>query len=421
MWCDEAGEGFLAIAPPASPDDVARYVEDWVALRDASFASAPPEWPPALNEEPYDLDGLREQADGWIDRAVEQLAAGTVDGPEFSDTAFGSVDYYRYLLQQTATNLAIAGVPCGLADPMRMARADLNVPVFNAGQLETGFGSVWVSSTANRAVHRIDPDSGAELAVIEVGAGPRKLQPADGRMIVRTADAYVAIDPATNTVIDTLAKAEVGPAANVSWAVDGAMWICDGQRLHRYDPVTFEPVTTIELGFDCGQVHATEELVIPWSYNQDHGESGTSVAAFIDPATNQVQTTIDLPVDVGVPIVLDDQIYFPPNGSGPPVAVDRSNWSVTSTPHLGGESRGSQSAFDGTSIYVIAGDAVAVVDPSTFEVTETIEPFNFDTPAEFPRELSCGRPRRALGRQRGRRCPAALRPADLNQEAAAED
>ena len=59
---------------------------------------------------------------------------------------------------------------------------------------------------------------------------PVKLQPADGRMVVRTADSYVAIDAATNTIVGTLLRADVGPNANRSWAVDGALWICVLQR-----------------------------------------------------------------------------------------------------------------------------------------------------------------------------------------------
>ncbi len=258
----------------------------------------------------------------------------------------------------------------------------MNVLIPDPWQLETGFGSVWVSSRADETVHRVDPDTGKELAVIDVDSLPYKLQPADGRMIVRTEDAYVAIDPATNAVVDTLAKADVGPAANRSWAVDGALWICDGQRLHRYDPVSFEPVTTIELGFDCGQVYATGDLVIPWSYNQDPGESGASVAAFVDPATNQIAATIPLPADVNVPIVLDDKVLFPPLGSEPAVVVDRATWTVTSRIDVG-EGSGGQPAFDGTSAYVITdGDEhnITVIDPETLAITETIEPFEFDAP-----------------------------------------
>ena len=166
----------------------------------------------------------------------------------------GSVDFFRSTIHQIDTVVASAGVPCGPADPARTVDAALNIPIFSASQVSTGFDSVWVSDRANRQVHRIDPDTGEVMAVISVGTIPVRLQPADGRMVVRTADAFQFIDPATNTITATLLKSDVGPDANRSWAVDGAMWICDGQRVHRYDPTTLQPVTAIELAFDCGSV-----------------------------------------------------------------------------------------------------------------------------------------------------------------------
>jgi hypothetical protein len=48
------------------------------------------------------------------------------------------------------------------------------------------------------------------VATIVVGGEPFKLQPADGWVRVRTAEACAAIDPDTNQVAATLAKADVG-------------------------------------------------------------------------------------------------------------------------------------------------------------------------------------------------------------------
>ena len=124
-----------------------------------------------------------------------------------------------------------------LPTPSGALNADLNVPLdLHVEQLNTGFGSVWVSQKYGNNVVRVDPDSGEVLATIEVGTEPLKLQPADGRMWVRTADEYVAIDPDTNTVTDTLRKADVGSVANRNYAVDGPTVDCDGRQLHRYDP-----------------------------------------------------------------------------------------------------------------------------------------------------------------------------------------
>jgi DNA-binding beta-propeller fold protein YncE len=137
-----------------------------------------------------------------------------------------------------------------------------------AEQLAAGFGSIWVTEPLGRRVARVDPNSGALIATIDVGVEPATLQPASGRMWVRMTDHYAAIDPATNTITATLAKTDVAPAANDGWAVDGALWICDARRLHRYNPTTVQPVATIDLGLDCGQVYATPTVAIAWSNNQ---------------------------------------------------------------------------------------------------------------------------------------------------------
>ena len=130
---------------------------------------------------------------------------------------------------------------------------------------------------------------------------------------------------------------------------------------------------------DCGNVYATTELVVAFSYNEDPGESGTSAAAFIDPTTNQPLATIGLPADVTVPVVLDDAVFFPGQMGNRNVVVDRSTWTVTATPDYGREVGGAGGArFDGRSIYLIAdGVDVLVIDAHTYELTDTIEPLTF--------------------------------------------
>jgi hypothetical protein len=275
--------------------------------------------------------------------------------------------------------LALAGARCGEAEPARVETAALNVVVeLGPHQLAAGFGSMWVTQKLGTGVVRIDPSTGEVLATIDIGDSPFKLQPADGRMWVRAIEAYVAIDPATNTVVATLPKADVGPAANRSWAVDGAMWICDGQRLHRYDPTTVHPVAVVELGIDCGQVYAADDLVVAWTYNEDEGESGASAAVFIDPATNERLASVNLPVDVGVPVVLDGKVFFAGWGGSTAVVIDRATWGAAATPDLGRPTSGSILATDGERIFVpthfAAGPQdVLVVDGATFTVTDTIE------------------------------------------------
>jgi hypothetical protein len=309
----------------------------------------------------------------WLDTAIARAGAGD------TKAAQRALDEGFDRLTRIATAWAIAGAPCGLSDPARAKNASLTVPLeMDSWQLNAGFGSIWVSERLADRVMRIDPTTGEVQATVDVGDAPFKLQAADGRMWVRTASSYVAIDPATNAATATLAKADVGPSANRSWAVDGAMWICDGRRLHRYDPKTVTLVATIDLEIDdCGAVYATPDLAVVWTYNEDAGQSGTSAAAFVDPKTNAVLATVPLPVDVGGPVLLPDSLFFAGYQGSTGVVVDRATWTVKATPDLGVPGGGTgQSVADGTSIYVVTEDEQDVlrVDSTTFAVTDTIRP-----------------------------------------------
>jgi len=365
--CDHFIDADMAIPDhDGTPESVAAFIGAHRQVFDTS---------PALPaDSPLDaarLAALGAQADEHLTAAEAAIAAGDVDA------ALGAFALYSDVNAQRGAMFVLGGAKCVL-DSSVAAGAALNVPLGNGpAQLELGFDSVWVNQSLTNSVVRLDPATGQLLATIDVGGVPFKMQPADGRMWVRTAGAFVAIDPVSNAVTATLLKADVGPEANRSWAVDGALWICDGSRLHRYDATTVQPVTVIELGFDCGAVYATADLAVAWTYNEDEGQSGTSAAAFVDPATNQIVATVPLPVDVTVPVVLDGAVFLPGMGGATAVVVDRASWTVKATPDVGRPTRCSQCAFDGTSIYLPTDDSgqfdVLVVDASTYKVTRTLE------------------------------------------------
>jgi hypothetical protein len=368
-----ASEPFLEVVGAAALVGFHRELRDRLGSLEAL------DLPDELRTAPTDVPSVARRGDEYLARAEAAAAAGD------DATVDLAVQQYLTMLEHAAALATLAGAECG--DTTRVANASLNVPVNPAHQLTAGFGSIWVSQGAFfTAVTRVDPESGEVLATIDIGPAAGKAQPADGRLIVRTADSYVAIDPTSNSVVGTLAKSDVGPAANRGWAVDGALWICDGQRLHRYDPATLEPTgTVIELGIECGQVYATDDLVVAWTHNDDAGESGTSAAAFIDPATNQLLATTPLPVDITVPIVLDDAVFLPANGATQNVVIDRATWTITATPDYGRSVSGSQMAYDGRSIYLIADrNDVLVTDAQTYELTATIEPFVIAGPVNAP-------------------------------------
>ena len=276
--------------------------------------------------------------------------------------------------------------------PADVAASRLEIPLLGSKQIGSGFGTVWIARQYNARgnalftdIARLAPDTGEIVAIVEVGAfgltldrsvlSTAAMQPADGRMWLQTPDTIVAIDPDTNTIASTINKVDVGPTANRAWAVDGALWICDGERLHRYDPATSQPVTVIELDFECGQISGTDDLVVASTYNEDSGESGTSAAALIDPATNTVLHTVALPIDGLVPVVLDDKVFLPGNGSTQAVTIDRTTGAVTEAPSLSAPVSDSQPAFDGEFIYLPArdNDRIIAVDAETLKVSEIIQ------------------------------------------------
>jgi hypothetical protein len=371
--CDRFTEGIDSLPrPDATPRSITGFVDALQDLGDAAPLLAAIDVPADREAELDRIVAFGAAADTSLDAAADALETGHDPA-----AAMAAVEMSLDHLSRVRTTLTLAGVRCGDADPTRAAAAALNVPLErDAWQVAVGFGSIWVSERLGHRVVRVDPDSGAVVATIDVGAEPFKLQPADGRMWVRTADSYLAVDPHTNRITATLRKADVGADANRSWAVDGALWICDGRRLHRYNPTTVQPVAALDLDVDCGQVHATPSVVVAWSYNEDDGESGTSATAIIDPATNRVLATVDLPVDVGVPVIVDDEVFFPAYGSSRAVVIDVGTWTVTATPDLGRTTAGSLAVTDGRSIYVPTADHrdVLVVDAITHSLTDTIKP-----------------------------------------------
>ena len=238
--------------------------------------------PDHLRTAPTDVVAVWRQADGLLSAAETAAAAGDLG------TVLSSHAQSETLLQHVGALLTLAGAQCG--DPARAANAALNIPLRDVHHVATGFGSVWVSPWFGTAIHRVDPASGDLLATIDVGASARRLQPADGRMIVRTTDAYVAIDPATNSVSDP-SQVRRRPVRRPGPAVDGGCGSATASASTATTRPRSSPAHRHRARYDCGHVYATTELVVAFSYNEDPGESGTSAAAFIDPTTNQLLAT----------------------------------------------------------------------------------------------------------------------------------
>ena len=206
---------------------------------------------------------------------------------------------------------------CDTADPGRAQAGALNVPTEgNTFMINAGFGSIWASQTLS-ARHPPRPGDGRRARHHRRRRRAAKLQAADGRMWVRTADRYVAIDPATDSVAATLDKSAVGPSANRSFAIDGAMWICDGRRLHRYDPTTLQPSppSTSTSTARRSTPRTTSSSPTGPTRSQPVRYSRRDLRR---PASNHVLATVALPVDLAYPAVLDDAVFFPGQAARPP-------------------------------------------------------------------------------------------------------
>jgi hypothetical protein len=367
--CTQEGAALVALDDPAPDADASAYHAFVDAVRTVLADGAPIS---EIDGIPPDLADALAEREAGVDSAlavVDRAAAGDLTA------ARQGVDRYRFHLSGIAILAGEAGATCGPAEPARVNGASINAWLdFPPITVSAGFGSIWIAENDGHRAARLDAISGEPIATIDVGDGPVIGQPADGRMWMRTDADIVGIDPQTNTVAARLPKSDVGPTATRFHALDGALWICDGPRLHRYDPTTLTRLATIELGVHCGNVTATADLVVVFPFRDET----PPVAAFVDPATNMVVGQTELPAPVFFATVQPDTVFFAGWESAQAAVVDRATWTLTSTPDLGRPTVGGTLATDGTSIYVPAADSreVLVIDAVTFTIVDTIEPID---------------------------------------------
>jgi hypothetical protein len=105
--------------------------------------------------------------------------------------------------------------------------------------VKLGFGSVWVISSGEGNVYRVDPARGKVTAMITVAEGPRFSTVAVGSLWVLTqSDGNVTrIDPATNKVVAVIPVHVPGKGGEICYG-GGFIWVTmDGNPVTRIDPV----------------------------------------------------------------------------------------------------------------------------------------------------------------------------------------
>ena len=114
-------------------------------------------------------------------------------------------------------------------------------------------GDAWVACDEGGLVARIDGDSNTVIATIEAGWRPVNLAGGEGAVWVRNFDRrLLRIDPTTNTVVATIEGATIDGTAEVRGngvAVgDGSVWVAVSNGIGRVDPATNEIVDVIPIG-----------------------------------------------------------------------------------------------------------------------------------------------------------------------------
>ena len=185
----------------------------------------------------------------------------TTDAVWVGSTGPNAVHRIDPLTNRIAAAYELPGEPCaGIAahrntvwvplcgKPNRLARIDTNTkevklyetgPLAEEGGITAGPGSVWLVSTSQGALHRIDPDNGAIMQIVQAPAGSYNPLYFEGKVWVTRADGaeVTVFDAATGNKLTTVAT---GPGPRFLTGGAGSVWTLnqgDG-TLTRIDALT---------------------------------------------------------------------------------------------------------------------------------------------------------------------------------------
>ena len=203
-------------------------------------------------------------------------------------------------------------------------------PTWDGGGFAMDKSGLWVADFLTSLVYRVDPSSLAVVAKIRVGANP------DGAGVAADAvwianhrgGSVTRIDPATNKVVAEIMLNSEGPSGPHQFGFGlGSVWVSAGNpptdtvyvgTVMRIDPATNKVQATIDLPEEasaCGGFAITQLAV--WTASC----GDTTILVRIDPSTNKVVATIDLGGYASdVPLMIGDNPWFAVanvSGAGP--------------------------------------------------------------------------------------------------------
>ena len=189
---------------------------------------------------------------------------------------------------------ACSGGKLARLDP-RAGRIDARFDVEmdpDEGLIGVGEGGVWVlnDATGSETLLRLDPRSGEVLSEIALGHAGTEVAVGEGAVWVSSSDdgLLLRVDPASEEVVEI---ADL-PQARFVAAGGGSVWVSYGDGLARVDPISGEIVASVEepIGFSGGLAIGDGSLWI---------RSSVSFLTRLDLSTNEIVETFDPGEEIG--------------------------------------------------------------------------------------------------------------------------
>jgi virginiamycin B lyase len=224
----------------------------------------------------------------------------------------------------------------------------------NADWVQITDDSVWVASSKPASVHRIDPKTNKEVAIVSLPGDPcAGLAFAFGSLWVPLCDkqsSIVRVNPRTNRITATLPIGPAGPEGGIVASRDSIWIVTDSAgTLVRIDPVTNKVRQKISIAPGSYNPVFTENTV--WITGVD-----TNVLTAVDASTGDVLASILVGQKPRFLTVGEGSIWTLNQGDGTVTRVDAQSRKVIATIALGIPGPGGDIAWGAGSIWTTVFD-----------------------------------------------------------------
>jgi YVTN family beta-propeller protein len=229
-----------------------------------------------------------------------------------------------------------------------------------------GAGSVWITSTDDHTVSRLDPGTGDVHQTIPVGSGASGIA-ADNHAVwvANSLDGTVShIDPKTNSVVQKIA---VGSSPTGIELAGDSVWVTteDDQTISQIDARTGAVSARVPVGAAPGALAVGGKSL--WVADEKRG-----VVFRVDPVRRAVVDTINVGNDpVGVAVGADS-VWVANNLDGTVSRIDPRRDAIAATIPVGDGPRGLAVGTDGVWVSNEFGGTLALIDPRSNTVKRVV-------------------------------------------------